>query len=321
MSLSAEILQGTLQGVEKRLAAGAPVNILDEYGYTPLIHAAVTNRYDVAALLLKNNAQTDLIDITGSTALHWAVDNNNIEMCKLLLQYGANPNAYSANGQPPLFYPLVRKNRELIDLLLKHGANFEFAKDFVESKLVGHRFELQGHSDVVTPEGLFLSMDLEGFYIELTLSIIRESLERFINSYVARRMNIHENELHQIINSFINASKLREFKHISKDIDTNKDVIVTLIKSDLLLLPVSYKGHAITFIKHGGFLGKCDRGVNKMTDPIVIHTIGKPEKLNEDFYLHLLYDRHTEREMKVEIYQSLGFKPTCQIANQTSSHR
>ena len=111
MSLSKEILEGTYEGVETRLAQGAPVNVMDEYGCTPLIHAAVTNRYDIAALLLKHNARTDLVDITGSTALHWAIDNDNIQMCKLFLNFGASPNSYTANGQPALFYPVLRKDR------------------------------------------------------------------------------------------------------------------------------------------------------------------------------------------------------------------
>ncbi len=314
MSLSKAILNGSFEDVERLVTAGAPINISDEYGYSPLVHAVATHRVDVVRLLLKNNAMTDIVDISGSTPLHWAVDVNDVEITKLLLYYGANPNAYTENGQPVLFYPLLRKNTVLLKLLTDKGASLDFAKDFINAKLIGHRFELQGSTDVINAAGLFLSIDLEGFYLELTLNVIRESLERFINSYVARRMDIHEPELKLIIEAFKNAYKLREYKHFTKDVDANKKDIAPLLDVDLLLLPVSYKGHAITFVKHGNMLAKCDRGVFKMTDPIVIHTIGNHRPLQDPtFLMNLLYKPQTEKSMKSDIYQILSLKPYAKL--------
>lgn len=314
MSLSSAILKGTYEDVEKLLAGGAPINISDEYGFNPLVHAVVTHRIDVVRLLLKNNAMVDIIDDTGSTPLHWAVDVDDVEATKLLLYYGANPNAYTENGQPVLFYPLLRKNTLLIKLLTEKGASLDFAKDYINAKLVGHRFELRGNTDVINAAGLFLSIDLEGFYLEFTLKVIRESLERFINSYVARRMDIHENELREIIESLNNAYKIREFKHVTKDAKEHRSQIYPLLDKDLLLLPVSYKGHAITFIKHGNFMAKCDRGVFKMTDPIVIHKIGNHRPFsNHEFLMNLLYQPQTEKSMKSDIYQILDLEPYAKL--------
>jgi len=313
MTLSQEILEGTYQGVEKYLQQNAPVNILDEYGYTPLIHAVAMNQFETVSLLLKHHARVELVDITGSTALHWAVDNDNLSICQLLLQYGANPNAYNSNGQPILFYPLLRKNRPLIDLLIKHGANVEFAKDFINAKLLAHRFELRGNSDLVTPEGLFISIDLEGFYLEFTLGIIRESLARFTKSYLAHRLSLPIQALNKIMMTLDRASQLREFRHFSKEVSMHQETINELIETDLLLLPISYAGHAITFIKHGPFFAKCDRGVHKMTDPIVIHTIDNLEKCNNAFYTHLLYEKHTDHFMKVVIPLLLGLQPYASL--------
>ncbi|MFI4937494.1 MAG: ankyrin repeat domain-containing protein [Candidatus Berkiellales bacterium] len=313
MSLSKEILEGKIDGVKALLEQGTIVNTVDEYGCTPLIHAAATNRNDIAALLMQYNANPDLVDRTGSSALHWAIDNNNFDMVELFLHYKANPNSYTSNGQPALFYPLLRRNKELVKLLLDNGADLNFAKDFIMAKLIGHRFELQGNSDIVTPQGLFIGVDLEGFYLEFTLSIIRESLEKFINSYMAHRMDIHSDELKVIIAAYLNASQLREFKHFSVDIESNKQTIYHFMEKDLLLLPVSYKGHAINFIKHGKFLAKCDRGVQKMTDPIVINQIGLPQKLNHEFYLNLLYGKHTEKFIKVDLVKLLGLQSYAKL--------
>jgi len=314
MSLSKAILEGTFEDVERLLAAGAPVNVMDEYGFCPLIHAVVTHRVDVVRLLLRNNAMVDIVDMTGCTPLHWAVDVNDIEITKLLLYHGANPNAYTDNGQPVLFYPILRKNTALVKALVEKGASLDFVKDYINAKLVGHRFELQGDTDIINGAGLFLAIDLEGFYLEFTLSVIRESLERFINSYVARRMDIHEPELRQIIAALTNAYRLREFKHFSKDIEENKKDIYPLLDVDLLLLPVSYKGHAITFVKRGHLMAKCDRGVFKMTDPIVIHQIGNNRPFqSHEFLINLLYKRQTEKSMKQDIYQILNLEPLVNL--------
>lgn len=313
MSLSKEILKGTYEGVERLLSKGAQVNVLDEYGFTPLIHATGTNRLELVQLLLKNNADPNLLDMTGNTALHWAVDNDNLEISRALLQFGAQPNAFNESGQPVLFYPLLRKNQALVKLLIDRGASLNFAKDFIMTKLIGHRFELKGSTDVVTAEGLFLAMDLEGFYLEFTLSLICDSLDRFIHSYMAHRMNIHSSELRVIIESFKNAYKLREFKHFSKDEHANKHIIFPLLGIDLLMLPVSYEGHAINYIKHGNFLAKCDRGVEKMTDPIVIYTMGNQKSLEKEFLLKLLYRPQTAKFIKSDLHQILELKPYAKL--------
>ncbi len=313
MSLSKEILKGTFQGVQRLLEQGAQVNLIDEYGYNPLIHATVTNRSDIANLLLKYNANVNIVDITGSNALHWAIDINNIDLVELYLDHGANPNSYNSSGQPALFYPILRNNQELVKLLVSRGAKIEFAKDFILTKLVGHRFELKGHTDVVNAEGLFISIDLEGFYLEFTLNLIRESLTRFIQSYVAHRMDIHSEELKIIIQSLANASNLREFKHFNKSVEQNKDVITKLLNIDLLLLPVSYQAHAINYIKYGRFLAKCDRGVQKMTDPIVIYKMGNPQNLTLDLYIEMLYKPQTAKFIKSDLHRILNLQPYANL--------
>lgn len=313
MSLSKEILEGTVEGVKRLLARGTEVNLIDEYGFTPLIQAVATNKLEIVQLLLQHNAIVDVMDVTGHTALHWAADNDHYEITKLLLAFGGDPNVYSSDGQSVLFYPLLRKNKALTKLLTQHGANLEFAKDFIQAKLIGHRFELRGNTDIITPEGLFLSIDLEGFYLEYTLDIIHDSLGKFLHSYEAHRRNIYKKELNIILHSFQNAFYLRKFKHFSKEVKEHLESIRALMQIDLLLLPVSYKGHAITFIKHGTFWAKCDRGVHKMTDPIVIHHIHNALTLNENFYLSLLYDKHSEKFIKSDLNKLLALTPYASL--------
>ncbi len=309
MSLSKEVLQGTYQGVLACLDSGESPNVIDEYGYTPLIHAVVIQNLDIVFLLLERHARVDILDSSGQTALHWAVDMGNHAITELLLKSQANPNAYSASGQPILFYPLLRKDKALVMLLAKYGADLAFTKDFIAAKLIGHRFSLQGYCDIVTIDGLFLEVDMEGFYLEFTLDIIQKSLKHFATSNTARKIHINEQAVQYIIIALKHAAHLREYKHISKDVEANKATIYKLVENDLLLLPVSFEGHAITFIKHGALFAKCDRGVHKMTDPIVIHRINNPMPLTRHFYKNLLYKRQTRKFIQNDIPLILDLKP------------
>ena len=52
MSISHEILFGTLEGVKKLIQAGSNVNEKDVYGLTPLIEATLKEDINIAKLLL-----------------------------------------------------------------------------------------------------------------------------------------------------------------------------------------------------------------------------------------------------------------------------
>lgn len=313
MSFSDHVIQNRLNDVVLAIQNGQNVNFIDEYGYTPLIQAAIHNHNQIASVLLKNHADTNSIDISGQTALHWAIDNNNQELVELLLSYKADPNLYTQDGQPPLFKPLLRKNRKMRDYLISKGADINFAEDYINSKLIGHRFELKGFTDVYTTSGLFIDIDMEGFYLEFSVGLIQESLEKFINSYTAHRLKLPLKELQTIINSLENASALRTYKHYNQNVDEHIERIERLLSIDLLLLPVSYRGHAITFIKEGNLWAKCDRGVQKMTDPIVVYKIKHPDALNFGFYKNLLYRRQTDKTIKQDLHIELGLETFAKI--------
>ena len=73
-SLADAIINEDYAAVSEILRHEMNVNQMDEYGFTPLIEAAIADNLDIAKLILSYGAQTNLQDMTGSTALHWAAE-------------------------------------------------------------------------------------------------------------------------------------------------------------------------------------------------------------------------------------------------------
>lgn len=306
-TLAHEIIYGTSEGVERIIASGADVNEIDAYGFTPLIESAIVNNVDMANLLLQHGAKIDEPDMLGRTALHWAVDNHNIELVKLLLKNQANPNAYTIAGQPVLVYPLLRKQQDLKELLYQYGANLKFAQDYINTKLIGHRFELAGHVHAVTNKGNLIPVDLEGFYLGVTLDIIQDSLSRYKNNFGARHLRAYFNYLQKIIKAFVNASHLLKYQHYLINAERYKDDINKLLNADLLLIPVAHEGHALTFIKYHDYLVRCDRGEQGLIDgTVVVYKINRPQLLTADFIMNLVYHRQPKDFIYQEINEILG---------------
>ena len=106
----------------------------------------------------------------------------------LLLNNGADPNAYTRNGFLYWFIQYYVARMRLKQLLYQHGAKLDFALDFINGKLIGHRFELQGDVDIVNAQGEFIELDYEGFILEFTVAVVKDSLRRFISSYSTRHL-------------------------------------------------------------------------------------------------------------------------------------
>ena len=306
--LSDEILFGNYANIVTIINNGANVNKRDHYGLTPLIQAAISNNLDIAKLLLEHNAEVNRGDIAGCTALYWAAENNNYELCELLLKHGANPNLYTTDSQPILVHPRLRGQKKLISLLVDNGANVTFAKDFINAKLIGHRFELTGQADIINARGNFVAVKFEGFTIEFTLDIIRSTLITFINSSVGKHFPEYTNSLNKIVDILADSIKLVPPRYKSEK-EAHEIAISHVLKKQLLIIPVTYNGHAITFVKYMDLLARCDRGVNNFTDTIIIYKVNNPYLMNEQFIKKLIYSSLDNQFLHGEIKQLLALEP------------
>ena len=314
MSLANDIIYDQRENVIRHLKAGADVNELDEYGYTPLIESAIANHTDIAALLIEYGANTNAHDVTGNTALHWAVENNNLDLCRLLLKNNANPNAYSNYGQPALINPILRDQYDLKKLLTKYGADMNFAQDYINAKLLGHRFELRGRVDIIAADGKFIEVDLEGFIIEFTVAMIQNSLRQFKKHFAARKLREHFKKIKRIIKAYKIAAELVKYQQYLTDIKQHKKKIDKLFSNDLLLFPIGYEGHAITFIKYGNLFAKCDRGEASRRGPsVVIYRANNAHLLTNQLYYNLMYEKKDSHFVSTGIENLLGLEAVAEL--------
>lgn len=309
MSISDTIIYGSLTEVELKLKQDPNINFIDEYGFTPFIQTAILNDADKAELLLDHGADVNLRDLTGGSALHWTAENNNVPFSRLLLNHGADPNAYTLGGEPVLVKPLLRRKQNLRHVLTQAGGNLNFAQDYINAKLLGHRFELTGFVDIVDQRERFVEVDFEGFILEFTIGIILNSLQEYHNHFSARHLRRYFDSIGRLIEVFSTAADLIRYQHYQVDLSQHKARIDALLESEILLIPVAYSGHAISFVRYGNILAKCDRSQNDLfVDNVVIYQMARPQVLTKDLIKKLMYKRQNKHFIDVELPRLLGLQ-------------
>jgi hypothetical protein len=314
MTIANDIISGRIPDFDLYVREGESLDDIDEYGFTPLIETAITRRPNIAELLIARGVDVNKPDVTGRTALHWAVDNNDLELTRLLLEHGANANAYTRSGLSILVYPVLRGQDPLKHVLYQHGAKLDFALDFIYAKLLGHRFELQGDVDIVNAEGEFIELDYEGFILEFTVAVIKDSLRRFTSSYSTKQLRQHFSYVYSIMDAFSIADSLLKLQHQVSLTDTHHEEIAQLIQAPMLILPAASRGHALGFIKYQNWWAKIDRGENSLKEGSVnIYRITNPDVFNVQFIQEFLYKKQTRRYYHQHINQALGLVHFGQI--------
>lgn len=314
MTIANDIISHRMPEFEAYLREGESLDDIDEYGFTPLIECAITRQLKIAEQLLLRKVDVNKPDVTGRTPLHWAVDNNDVDMARLLLAYGADSNAYTRNGLSVLVYPVLRSQDTLKHLLYHHGAKLDFALDFINAKLLGHRFELQGDVDIVNAKGEFIELDYEGFILEFTVAVVKDSLRRFISSYSTRHLRNYFPLIHTIMDAFSDAAELLQFQHQPRLTEVHLKRISELLKSPMLILPAASRGHALCFIRFHQWWAKVDRGENSLKEGSVnIYRLTRPEALTVNFIQDFLYKKQNRRYFHHVINQQLGLLPIAQV--------
>ncbi len=310
------IIKGTSHDVVEAARANEHLNFIDEYGYTPLVETCIMDDIEKAKAILSCKPDVNFPDLVGQTALHWAVDNHNIELCELLLKNGADVNAYSIAGMPVLVRPLLRHQGDLKNLLIKHGASLTFAYDFINSKMLGHRFELTGYVDIVNAKKKFVEISLEGFILEFTLDALRHSLHDFRYNFAARQWEKEFVKLRTVMGTLSRACTLVRLQHYNVDHRKHMDKITPMVEDDPLIIPVAQEGHAMTLIRAGNLLAICDRATyeyqekskHETENKVKIYYMNKPWKLTPQYVSELIYVRQTMQVFHKALHANLGLQ-------------
>jgi ankyrin repeat protein len=145
---------GSIDAARALLDAGADVNQVTRYGWSPLLAATQNRNYQMGKFLLEHGANVNLANKGGWTPLYLATDNRNLEggdyptrapdmdtleYIELLLEAGADPNArmiestetrtvftnqwLDEEGATAILRASQSGDDELMRLLLKYGAD------------------------------------------------------------------------------------------------------------------------------------------------------------------------------------------------------
>ena len=314
MTIANDIINCRMPEFENYLREGETLDDIDEYGFTPLIESVITRQRAITEQLLLRGADINKPDVTGRTPLHWAVDNYDIPLIKLLLQHKADPNAYTSAGLSILVYPLLRDQHDLKHLLYQYGAKLDFAMDFIHGKLVGHRFELAGHVDIVNAQGEFVELNYEGFILEFTVAIIRDSLRRFTSSYSTRHLRHFFPLIYTVMDAFHVADELLKLQNVALFQDSHLEQLAEWIQAPMLVLPAASRGHAICFVRYQQWWAKIDRGENSRKEGCInIYKITRPDQLNVQFLREFLYKKQPREYFHQVINQQLGLVAVAQL--------
>jgi len=148
------VREGDLASVRVLVEAGADINQLSEFGWTPLLTATQNRYYQIGKYLLDHGANPNIANEGGWNPLYIATDNRNIEagdyptrkpdmdhlaFIRLLLDHGADPNLRMASstetrtifthqwlreeGATPFLRAAQSSDLTLMKLLLEYGAD------------------------------------------------------------------------------------------------------------------------------------------------------------------------------------------------------
>ena len=117
------------------------VNDREKAGFTPIIHACRTGRYENVKLLLENGANPMLKPRPGQCmSIHFACmkeSDENLKIVKLLLE--KNPELININGsgkKSPLHFAVINNCPKIVEYLVKNGAKINQSDKYCRSPLL-----------------------------------------------------------------------------------------------------------------------------------------------------------------------------------------
>lgn len=145
--LHAAIIQHSLEMVIALIDAGAPINVPDRYGYTPIMIACTRKNILILKYLILAGADVNFQSrIDGLTALHIVnqdvrSENTINRVVEILANNGANLNAFSYQGSV-LHHAIVVENSCAAIAVIRHGADVNLKEEKLcwDTLSMAHRY-------------------------------------------------------------------------------------------------------------------------------------------------------------------------------------
>ncbi|KAI8920484.1 ankyrin repeat-containing domain protein [Entophlyctis helioformis] len=118
---------GFVRSARVLIELGAPIDVVDAYGRSPLYLAAHQGHVNVCATLIDKSAGKEFKDKNGRTALMAAAKHGHTVVSRLLVEGGADINAVDAHGYTALMFAAHGSHAETCKMLLEHKASVKMA--------------------------------------------------------------------------------------------------------------------------------------------------------------------------------------------------
>ncbi len=119
-SLLYEVIKGNITGVQRLLDIDTNLELKDQNGYTPLMHAVKQQNPKMVKMLADFGGNVNISVNLEDTPLVWASSMNNTEIVKILLENGADPDK---GNFTPLMWSAFHGNVQMLKLFLEYRAN------------------------------------------------------------------------------------------------------------------------------------------------------------------------------------------------------
>jgi len=121
--------EGHLDIVNALIAAGAHVNVKDNWGMTPINLAADKGHLNIINALIDAEADLNIGSNYGSRPLHLAAAEGHLNIVNALIAMGVDVNIRNLYGYRPLHYATSRDHLEVISVLIAAGADINIQDD------------------------------------------------------------------------------------------------------------------------------------------------------------------------------------------------